>query len=60
MAYMGAGKLADIAPNHPFARPQISFGIKPPSASTPTSEDKKASEDIPDDIWHRQIIEADS
>ena len=38
--YLGRkqGHLATVAPNHPFAHSQISFGTKPPASSSRASQ----------------------
>lgn len=45
MAYLGKRKIAEIAPDHPFATSQISFGVKRPGTSS--SEPSKPLETPP-------------
>jgi hypothetical protein len=42
MTYTGRVKIADIAPNHPFARPSILIGVKKPN----NGEDYSYSTDL--------------
>ena len=44
MPYLGHKPLSETAPNHPFARSQISFGVKRPASSTPPSRSDGAPE----------------
>ena len=37
MPYLGHKPLSETAPNHPFARMQISFGVIRPASSAPPS-----------------------
>jgi hypothetical protein len=46
MRYLGRKPLSETAPNHPFVRPQISFGVKQPESSRSQSLDEKVSEAI--------------
>lgn len=45
MPYLGRKPLSETAPNHPFARAQISFGVKRPDSSTPPSRAARAPEE---------------
>ena len=45
MPYLGHKPLSESAPNHPFARMQISFGVKRPASSTPPSRAESAPEE---------------
>ena len=45
MPYLGHKPLSESAPNHPFARMQISFGVKRPTSSAPPSRTGSAPED---------------
>ena len=54
MAYLGEkqGYLAEVAPNHPFAHSQISFGVKPPTSSnakstTPSKDESSTKPPLP-------------
>ena len=42
MPYLGQKPLSETAPNHPFARPQISFGVKRPDSSKTPSQVESA------------------
>lgn len=44
MAYMGHKPLSETAPNHPFARAQISFGVKRPGSPTAPTRTQGVSE----------------
>lgn len=45
MPFLGCKPLSETAPNHPFARMQISFGVKRPASSTPPSRTGSAPEE---------------
>ena len=45
MPYLGHKPLSETAPNHPFARTQISFGVKRPDSPTPPSRAGSALEE---------------
>ena len=45
MPYLGHKPLSESAPNHPFARMQISCGVKRPASSTPPLRAESAAED---------------
>ena len=45
MPYLGHKPLSESAPNHPFARMQISFGVIRPASSAPPSLTESAPEE---------------
>ena len=45
MPYLGHKPLSESAPNHPFARMQISFGVNHPGVSTPPARAQSVPED---------------
>ena len=45
MPYLGHKPLSESAPNHPFARMQISFGVIRPASSAPPLRAESALED---------------
>jgi hypothetical protein len=45
MAYLGRKPLSETAPNHPFARMQIGFGVTSPASSMPQSRAESAPEE---------------
>jgi hypothetical protein len=45
MPYLGIKPLSESAPNHPFARMQISFGVTPPASSKPPARAESAPEE---------------
>jgi hypothetical protein len=45
MPYLGRKPLSETAPNHPFARSQISFGVKRPGNSKTPSRTGSAPEE---------------
>lgn len=47
MAGLGRRKLAEMAPDHPFARPQISFETKHPPRSKKPSPSESEAEKAP-------------
>lgn len=45
MPYLGDKPLSESAPNHPFARMQISFGVERPDCTKAPSRTDSAPED---------------
>ena len=45
MPYLGDKPLSESAPNHPFARMQISFGVIRPASSAPPLRAESAADD---------------
>ena len=49
MAYIGKMKLKQAMPNHPFAKPQLTFGAQPPRPSTtPSAPSSPAPDPTPE------------
>ena len=48
LPYLGQKPLSETAPNHPFSRMQISFGVPRPANSAPPSRT-----DLTDILYHR-------
>ena len=46
MPYLGHKPLSETAPNHPFARSQISFGVRRPDSLKTPSRTETVSEEI--------------
>jgi hypothetical protein len=64
MAYIGKVKLAELAPNHPFAHSQISFGVKPPVSSsgkskTPNKPEPSANPPLPNQVPDQELEPAE-